>query len=94
MTMHFIFGYSREVPVRIEQKTSIWALIAIAVLIVLAFILLSFKDINEPVPLPDLTFHAPTWSTQTDAGCGSDIDLGTEIEQYLWTSELTNAQSQ
>ncbi len=80
MTMHFVFGYSREVPVRIEQKTSIWALVAIAVLIVLAFILLSFEDINEPVPLADLTFHAPTWSAQTHAGRNLDIDIGTEIE--------------
>jgi bacteriorhodopsin len=80
MTMHFVFGYSREVPVRIEQKTSTWTLVAIAVLIVLAFILLSFEDVNEPVPLPDLTFHAPTWSAQADAGSSFDIDFGTEIE--------------
>ncbi len=88
--MHFIFGYSREVPVKIEKETSIATLIAIAVLVVLLFIFLSFENIDEKIRASDLIFHAPSSSIQI-AGADNAFEIDSETH---WRSELKNSPQQ
>ncbi len=88
--MHFIFGYVRAVPVKIEKKTSIATLVAIGILIVFLFIFLSFEDLEEPARPSELTFHPSWWSEQLSLSNGEEIDWGILSEQGFWTSELRN----
>jgi len=89
--MYFIFGYLREVPVKFEKKTSIASLIAIAVLVVLLFIFLSFEDVDEPTRSSYLTFNASSCSSQMDVNGELGIESETDIEQNFWRSELKNS---
>jgi hypothetical protein len=43
--MHFIFGYQREIPIKIKTKASIIALVGLAILIILLLIFLSFENL-------------------------------------------------
>ena len=43
--MHFIFGYQREIPVKIKTNASIIALVGLAILIILLLIFLSFENL-------------------------------------------------
>jgi hypothetical protein len=88
--MHFTFGYSREVPVEIERKISVSSLVAIAILIILAVILFSFENIEEPVPLTNLTLDAPSSSGSVSAVGDLKMDSRTEAEYDLSTSGLAN----
>jgi hypothetical protein len=50
--MHFIFGYQREIPVKIKRDTSKTALVGLAVLIILLLIFLSFENLDGEILLP------------------------------------------
>ncbi len=88
--MHFIFGYAREVPVKIERETSKLALVALAILIVVLLIFLTFEDIDEDIRASDLIFRTPSSSIQI-AGADNAFEIDSES---LWRSELENSQSQ
>jgi hypothetical protein len=62
--MHFIFGYSREIPVKIEREVSKLALVGLAILIVFLFIFLTFEDLDEEIRPFQLTSRATSDSTQ------------------------------
>jgi hypothetical protein len=50
--MHFIFGYQREIPVKIRGNTSKTALVGLAILIILLLIFLSFENLDGEILLP------------------------------------------
>lgn len=77
--MHFIFGYQRESPAKIEGKVSKTALVVLAVLIISLFICLSFRNLDEetktsPVIFDGLTYFA--WQGLTMNGIQSWIEGG------------------
>jgi hypothetical protein len=85
--MTLIFGYCREVPMKIERKTSKLALFGLAILIVALFVFLSFENLDEQILSTDLVFHAPGISAHmADAHNSPDFELDT-----LWRSELKNS---
>jgi hypothetical protein len=56
--MYLIFGYQREVPVKIEGKTSKITLVILGILVVLLSIFLSFENLDEETSIPASTFEA------------------------------------
>jgi hypothetical protein len=54
--MHFIFGYQREIPVKIKRSTSKAALVGLALLIILLLILLSFENLEKDTSIPPTIF--------------------------------------
>jgi hypothetical protein len=73
--MHFIFGYQREIPVKIRTKASIIALVGLAILIILLLIFLSFENLDGSIPpLVGLTIDGeilthtdiPVWQSTFD----------------------------
>ena len=89
--MTYIFGYSREVRVKIERNPSKLALVGLAVLIVVLFIFLSFEDLNDRIGASDLVFNPAAGSAQTvDIGVALEMDSEIVAEQDLWRSELNN----
>ena len=88
--MNFIFGYSREVPVKIERQTPKLALVGLAILIVVLFIFLTFEDIDDQISVSNLVFNAPPNSPQV-----ANADNSSEIDsESLWRSELKNSPQQ
>jgi|GEM_PF-4723889 len=81
--MHFILGYYREVPVKIERETPKVVLVGIAILVVLLFIFLSFEDIDGETLSSYLSFHAPSGSAQTGGADKLEIDSETHPEQIF-----------
>ena len=79
--MHFIFGYLREAPVKIERETSKATLVVIAILVVFLFIFLSFEDIDGKPLVSYRSFHAPSGSVQTGGADKLEIDSETHPEQ-------------
>jgi hypothetical protein len=59
--MHFIFGYQREIPVKIEGKVSKTALVVLAVLIISFFIFLSFESLDEETQTSPVIFNGLTY---------------------------------
>jgi hypothetical protein len=59
--MHFIFGYQREIPVKIEGKVSRTALVVLAVLIISFFIFLSFENLSEETKTSPVIFNGLTY---------------------------------
>lgn len=47
--MHFIFGYQREIPVKIKTKASVTALVGLAILIIMLLIFLSFENLDGEI---------------------------------------------
>ena len=88
--MSFNLGYFTEVPVKTERKTSVSTLIVVGILIALALVLLSFEDVEDPIPLTNLTFNAASSSTQVQASTVSHAGSVIAVIQDLWTSELMN----
>jgi hypothetical protein len=86
----FNLHYVKEVPLHTQRKTSISTLIVVGILIALALVLLSFEDVEDPVPLTNLTFNAESSSAQVKASTGSDAESVIAVIQDLWTSELMN----
>lgn len=86
--MPFTFGYSSEVQVKVEKKTSIWSLIAIGALIVVALILFSFDDVYEPTSAAGLTLNLPACSANLHAGIEFELDFGNQVEQSIWRPDV------
>jgi len=86
--MHFIFGYLRETPVKIERETSKATLVVIAILVVLLVIFLSFENIDGETLSFYLSFHAPSGSVQIS---GAEDKFDIDSEQNFWISELKNS---
>jgi hypothetical protein len=57
--MHFIFGYQKEVPVKIEGKTSKIALLLLGILVVLLFIFLTFENLDKDPSISPSIFEKP-----------------------------------
>ena len=86
--MYFIFGYSREVPVKIERNASKVVLLAVAIVVMLLVIFLSFENADGATLTSYLSFDAPAGSMEASAADdGWEIDL----EQNSWRSELKNS---
>jgi hypothetical protein len=82
--MPFTFGYSSEIRVKVEKKTSICSLIALGALIVVALILFSFDDVYEPPSINGLTLNTPECSASLHAGVDFELDFGNQVEQSTW----------
>jgi len=81
--MHFIFGYCREVPVKIERKTPRMVLLGIAILMVLLFIFLSWEDVDGKIRMGDFSLYAFTGLTQINQTANLKIPSG----EGFWRSE-------
>ncbi|MFQ6003342.1 MAG: hypothetical protein ACE5KJ_06305 [Candidatus Zixiibacteriota bacterium] len=55
--MHFIFGYQREVSVKIKREASKFTLLGLALLIILLLILLSFENLDKDTIVPPSIFE-------------------------------------
>jgi len=63
--MHFIFGYQREVPVKVKRNPSKTGLVGLALLIILLLIFLSFENLDEDSSIPPTIFErSPSWDKQ------------------------------
>jgi len=63
--MHFIFGYQREVPVKVKRNPSKTGLVGLALLIILLLIFLSFENLDEGTSIPPTIFErSPSWDKQ------------------------------
>ena len=58
--MNFIFGYQREVQVKIRKETSKLFLLAIGILIVILFLFVTFDNVYEENNTPEYPFQANT----------------------------------
>jgi hypothetical protein len=58
--MNFIFGYQREVQVKIRRETPKLFLLAIGVLIVILFLFVTFDNMYEENNTPEYPFQANT----------------------------------
>jgi hypothetical protein len=71
--MHFIFGYQREVPVKIKTNLSKNTLVGLAFLIILLLIFLSFENLDPDTSIPPAIFEpSPSQDKQ---------DQPTEVEE-------------
>jgi hypothetical protein len=84
--MHFIFGYEREVQVKIKRETSKVVLLGIAILVVLLFLFLTFENINEENFSPSSSFNVA--SSSAKGGIKTDVVDRFEIEMHMHTYEL------
>jgi hypothetical protein len=92
--MHFIFGYQREVPVKIEREASQIILFGIAILVVFLFLFLTFENLDEDDFTTPSSFNI-AWRTVkagTQVGVADKFEIGSEIRlvQDFWRSELNN----
>jgi len=55
--MHFIFGYQREVPVKMKTNPAKSTLVGLALLIILLLILLTFENLEKDTSLPPTIFE-------------------------------------
>jgi hypothetical protein len=92
--MHFIFGYQREVPVKIERETSKIILFGIAILVVFLFLFLTFEDLDEDNFITPPSFNIASCSAKvgTQVKMANKFEIGSEIRlvQDFWRSELRN----
>jgi hypothetical protein len=89
--MSFIFGYSREVRVKVERNPSKLALIGLAIMILVLFIFLTFEDLDEQTPVRDLVLNVPSSSVSAlDSDNLSGTDSEIISEQVFRRSELKN----
>jgi hypothetical protein len=57
--MYFIFGYCREVPIKIKTETSKTTLVGLAILIISLLIFLSFENLAKDTSIPPTIFEPP-----------------------------------
>jgi len=88
--MKFVSRYYREDQAETKPSQSLSALVVIAVLIILAVVLLTFENIDEPAPLTNLTFSAPESASQAVTTGDTGMHSGFEVELQLRTSVLEN----
>ncbi len=82
--MHFIFGYLREVPVKIEKKTPKAVLVGIAILVALLFIFLSFEDIDGETISSYQSSQTSSSLVQSSGMDNFEIDSKIHPEQSFW----------
>jgi len=86
--MYSAFDHSHEVPVKIERNASKVVLLAVAIVVMLLVIFLSFENADGATITAYLSFGAPASSMEASAADdGWEIDL----EQNSWRSELKNS---
>jgi len=88
--MKFVSRYSREARAEGRPLLSISALVAIAILIILAVVLLTFENIDEPTPLTNLTMGEPESLPHANPTYDLKMDSGVRVESQLRTSDLKN----
>jgi hypothetical protein len=88
--MRFVSRYYREDQVEDKPSRPFSTLAVVAILIVLAVVLLTFENIDEPAPLTNLTFIQPESASQVDAISDIGMHSGFEVELQLRTSVLEN----
>ncbi len=88
--MKFVSRYDREDRVETRPKQSISALVVIAILIILAVVLLTFENIDEPAPLTNLTFSQPESSSPAVATGHIGMHSGFKVKSQMRTSVLEN----
>lgn len=86
--MYSAFDHSHEVPVKIERNASKVVLLAVAIVVMLLVIFLSFENVDGATVTAYLSFDAPAGSMEANT-----VDGGLEIdlEQNSWRSELKNS---
>ncbi len=82
--MHLIFGYQREVPVRIKRGTSKTTLVGLAILIILLLIFLSFENLDGEILTSQSAFDGLVFFEMSDQ-VNSSGDL---IEPFFDFSSL------
>lgn len=82
--MHFIFGYSREVEVKIKRNPSKAALVGLAILIILLLIFLSFENLDGEVMTTQFIFNGESCSPQGDQVIPSDVWLNLLFDSSSW----------
>jgi hypothetical protein len=82
--MHFIFGYQREIPVKIKRDTSKTALVGLAILIILLLIFLSFENLDGEILLPtDIPDSPSTFDDLVFSDMSSQVQLLSERFETL-----------
>lgn len=86
--MYSAFDHSHKVPVKIERNASKVVLLAVAIVVMLLVIFLSFENADGATLTSYLSFAASSGSIEVNA-----VDGGLEIdlEQTFWRSELKNS---
>jgi hypothetical protein len=86
--MYSAFDHSHEVPVKIERNASKVVLLAVAIVVMLLVIFLSFENADGATLTSYLSFGAPADSMEASAAAdGWEIDL----EHNSWISEFKNS---
>jgi hypothetical protein len=88
--MKFVSRYYREDQAEAKPSQSLSALVVIAVLIILAVVLLTFENIDEPAPLTNLTFSQPESSSPAVATGDIGMHSGFKVKSQMRTSVLEN----
>lgn len=82
--MQFIFGYQREVPVKVKRKTSKIALVGLALLVILLLIFLSFENLDGEILTSQSIFDSSVCFPPVDEG----ISFNDLIEPFFDFSSL------
>jgi hypothetical protein len=88
--MKFVSRYDREARAEVKAPQSFSVLVAIAILIILAVVLLTFENIDEPAPLTNLTFSQPESSSPAVATGDIGMHSGFKVKSQMRTSVLEN----
>jgi hypothetical protein len=74
--MHFIFGYQREIPVKIKMNPAKSTLVGLAFLIILLLIFLSFENLDPDTSIPPAIFESsPSQDNQNQPTEVEEIEL-------------------
>jgi hypothetical protein len=82
--MHFIFGYQREIPVKIKTGASIMTLVGLAILIILLLIFLSYENLDGEISTSQVIFDGLICFKIP----GAVMSVGDSIEPFLDSSSL------
>lgn len=81
--MHFIFGYQREVPVKIKRGTSKTTLVGLAILIILLLIFLSFENLDGSTCSPQDGEILTSQSIFDGSICFPPVDEGISFNDLI-----------
>lgn len=84
--MHFIFGYEREIQMKIKRETPKAVLLGIAILVVLLFLFLTFENIDEENFSPSSSFNVA--SSSAKGGIKTYVMDKFDIETHMLLYEL------
>jgi hypothetical protein len=97
--MHFIFGYSREVPVETERNPSKLALVGLALVVIALLIFLSFENLGRDTSIPPSIFEKSPSSDQAKELTGVEgiecekESIPPEVQAARFTPEETSESS-